>query len=167
MAEDTTAPPVNVREENVAGRDADGRFIHVGDIREKYVIRAQARVNQGDRLPSWSNTRKMMTPMPKLKADGSNLNTWMKQLQYRFFLLEIDSIIDTPLRRPLPSSPMREEWERWSRWACYWMGTMISEDAKRLIKSTMGDAPEAKFADDFLEDIKRCIKADDSVANVE
>ncbi|CAI7639571.1 unnamed protein product [Penicillium bialowiezense] len=168
MAENTKARPINVRVENLAGRDAHGRFIHVGDIRQRNILRAKLRSNQGDRLPAWSDTvLTRITPMAELKADGSNLNSWMEQLQYRFFLLDIDPLIDTRLSRPLPSSSMRDTWEKWSRWARYWIGSMVSEEAKVLMKTTMAGAEEPEFADDFLEDIRRCIKTDDPLETIE
>lgn len=143
------------------GYDAQGRFVHVGlqadsDDEDDCVPWR----DQGDGLPDPTTiSTVVLTPIPKLKVDGSNIQDWTDDVSRAMSAIQISQALQPDLLRPNQGTTNRGKWRRWSSFAAHWMTMMMNEDTRSDIKWGLADTEWARSADDLLCDINRWFKA--------
>lgn len=146
---------------NDNGLDSVGRFVHAGlqadsdDENDGMPWR-----DQGDRLPDPAIIRTVvLTPIPKLKVDGSNFLRWRRDVNQALSTIQIQQVLEYDLVRPDQGTVNRSKWKRWSSFAAHWMTVMMNEDTRCEIEWGLADTEWARNADDLLCDVLQWFRA--------
>lgn len=115
-------------------------------------------------LPKWDDSTIIeWRAIEKLKANGSNLMKWKRDVNAQCLALNVSQVLRWDLHRPRKHSENRDNWRHWSGAVSHWMVMIMETKTTHLITKGVKELPSR--ADDLLRAINKHFTYEDPTFN--
>ncbi|KAJ5361280.1 hypothetical protein N7541_002124 [Penicillium brevicompactum] len=155
---------------NTKGFRENGHAVHSNDEEDSDGDTGDSGLwkHQGDRLPETQASSHIdFVDIPKLKPDGSNFETWKRDVKQVLASLGIHQVLRYDIRRPKHSDPSRATWRLWSARAARWMTESLEPETCTQITIGLDGVDWTTKADNLFLEINKSIKVENKFSDVD